>query len=119
MFAAQLKRRDILLRTYVLQDERPDLDGLPHLCTIPRNFGAMVGALKDVSLVISSDSMPAHMAEFLQKPVFVLSPVPNPYWLPLASFQTSAWSLFEDAKSDPSVLDPFVGQIQNTRNRLC
>src|SRR3546814_11698399 len=88
--AAHLKRRDILLRTYVLQDERPDLDGLPHLCTIPRTFGAMVGALKDVTLVISADSMPAHMAEFLQKPVFMLSPVPNPFTLSLQRFQTPA-----------------------------
>lgn len=63
---------------------------------VPRSFDAMRDAVDHCDFVISADSMPAHLAEFLGRPVFVVSPVPNAYWLPLSSFVSGDWVLFGD-----------------------
>ena len=93
---------------YLLEGERPDLEGIgiPYKI-VPRSFKAMCDAVKGCSIVIGADSMPAHIAETYGKPVFVFSPVPNRYWLPLSSFEKDYWALFDD-KSYASQLEIFI-----------
>jgi hypothetical protein len=65
---------------------------------LPRSFVSLCNALRDAALVISADSLPAHLAEYLARPAFVLSPTPNTYWLPPRAFAQSAWSTFNDSR---------------------
>jgi hypothetical protein len=81
-------------------------------CTVPRQFAAMADAIHSVHAVVSADSMPAHMAEYLNRPVFVISPVRNDYWLPLSSFEKERWSLFAEGSTAMDRLSAFLFAIQ-------
>lgn len=93
------------------------LDGESHalhhlrrdIVPVPRNFAAMTVAVKSVDKVVSADSFPAHLAEFCHRPVFVVSPHLNRYWLPLSCTTTSRWMLFDSVKSGSPELDRFIG----------
>lgn len=86
---------------YLLEGERPDITAshLPHV-VIPRTFGALIGAVRECSLVVSADSLPAHLAEREGLPVYVLSPASNEFWLPRSSFVHRNWGLFSDGTPD-------------------
>jgi hypothetical protein len=87
-----------------LAGERLDLpDGAP-VRQIERNFSAVTDAISGSALVVSADSVPAHLAEYFGVPTYVLSPAPNEYWLPRSSFLTRGWSLFCDDRALPSWL---------------
>lgn len=87
-------------RLLLLEGERPDLEtcGLPFQ-RVPRSFAAMAEAIGQASRVVSADSMPAHMAEHFHIPTYVLTPVPNAYWLPPMAFERARWSLFAEAQA--------------------
>lgn len=81
----------------LLEGERPDLENseIPfHI--VARRFADLADAVRSMDMVISADSLPAHLAERSNIPVFVLTPVENSYWLPLSSFEQGYWTLFED-----------------------
>lgn len=81
----------------LLDGESPELEasGLP-FTRVPRDFASLIAAVRGAGRVVSADSMPAHMAEYVGRPVFVYSPVPNRYWLPRSSY-TGGWeALFSD-----------------------
>lgn len=59
-------------------------------------FDRLVDAINQCDIIISADSLPAHISEFFNKPVFILSPVENKYWLPRSSFDFSWYSTFDD-----------------------
>jgi len=83
---------------YVLEGERPDLEGLAQpLQRLPRTFAALVAAVRSVDLVISADSLPAHLAENSGVPVFVVTPTENRYWLPLTAYERNLWARFDQA----------------------
>ena len=105
----QLRRRGREPEVFVLDGEDDPLrgTGLPST-TVPRRFAAMVAAVRSVSAVVSADSMPAHLAEYFDLPVFVVSPVDNAYWLPLSSYRHGQWSLFCDAARTRRALDQFI-----------
>ena len=101
---ANCVRQDIIPVLYTLADERPDIEesDIPHRI-VPKNFRAMVEAISGAGLVISADSMPAHIAERAKRPIFVFSPVPNTYWLPFSAFISDNWALFDtDLANDPA-----------------
>jgi len=97
MILDKARKADIPSTLVLLDGERPDLqtEGL-HCRVIPRSFGALIDAIDGVDRVISADSLPAHLAERAGKPVFVLSPRLNPYWLPLTSLVHDRHALFAD-----------------------
>jgi ADP-heptose:LPS heptosyltransferase len=64
------------------------------VCEIERTFTALIRTLRKVDLVVSADSLSAHLAEYLGIPTYVVTPVPNEYWLPLLAFERQAWCLF-------------------------
>jgi hypothetical protein len=84
----------------VLESEYPELEAtpLPKLI-LPKSFKGMVGCVAESKLVISTDSLPAHIAEVLGLRPVVVSPIDNSYWLPQTTFDTGAWSLFEHGVS--------------------
>jgi len=83
-------------RVFLLAGERPELESaFPDATIVPRNFAAMAEAVRGAGVIISADSLPAHLAEHWQCPVFVVSPVDNRYWLPLSAYEHDRWTLFE------------------------
>ena len=85
--------------------------GLP-VVNVQRRFEAMVQAVRSVGTVISADSMPAHMAEYFGCPVFVVSPVPNHYWLPISCLVTGRWALFDNLGARADLLHRLVLSIE-------
>ena len=81
----------------LLDGESPELEasGLP-FTPVPRDFASLIAAVRGAGRVVSADSMPAHMAEYVGRPVFVYSPVPNRYWLPRSSYAGGWEALFSD-----------------------
>lgn len=96
-----LAERGLVPELFLLDGERPDLEHqFPSARILPRDFGAMKAAVESCDLVVSADSMPAHISEFAGKPVFVFSPVDNSYWLPLSSFEAGHWGLFDQGTGE-------------------
>lgn len=60
-------------------------------------FDRLVEILKTADAVVSADSLPAHLAEYLGIPVFVFTPRPNDYWMPLSSFLAGNFSEFAES----------------------
>lgn len=103
--AAELRQRCIKTSVVVLEGESIDLPAGIHLKKLPRNFAELVAAVKDSDLVISADSLPSHLSEFLDVPVFVSTPSPKPYWLPRSAYLTNGWATFADTQPLRSWLD--------------
>lgn len=103
-------RQGIRPTVFILDGESPNL--VPPsgelLSIVPRRFDAMRNAVCSTDAVISADSMPAHMAEYFGKPIFVMSPVKNEYWLPLSCFLGNRWELFDVFSSNSSKLSSFL-----------
>ncbi len=98
---------------FLLDGERRDLEAaLPQATIVPRRFAAMMAAVERVDAVMSADSMPAHMAEHAGRPVFVLSPVDNRYWLPRSSFESGHWARFAEAYDGHAALDRFLAGLR-------
>jgi hypothetical protein len=79
---------------------------------IERTFQSLISAIVSCDLIVSADSLPAHLAEYYGVPSFVVSPRPNAYWLPLSAFRSGGWCLFEDADGLRTWLDRhFTGRF--------
>ena len=66
-----------------------------------RNFSSLIDAVSGSDLVVTADSLPGHLAEYLDVPAYVVSPKDNLYWLPLSCFTNGGWSRFEDEHAHP------------------
>jgi hypothetical protein len=95
------------IRTTAIRLEGEDVDIPPGLdtLTLPRDFSVLCDTLRRADLVISADSLSAHLGEYHQLPTFVLTPSPNTYWLPPAAFRDSAWARFDDLAAFAPWLD--------------
>jgi len=100
----------------VLLLEGEELDPLPDLPRerVPRNFAALAQAIAGVNAVISADSLPAHLAAYEERPVFVASPVPNLYWLPASTLQEGHWGLFNAQEQLGISLSRFLHTLHRT-----
>lgn len=91
-------------RVFVVEGEMPHLgDASLPVQTMPREFSATIAAVSSAHRVVSADSMTAHLAEYLGKPVFVLSPTLKYYWLPLSSALSERHALFADRPDDTNL----------------
>ncbi|WP_331692060.1 hypothetical protein [Pandoraea sputorum] len=96
------------------------LEGEPHkksdslnVRVIPRRFDALAAAMDDYAGVISADSLPAHLAEYCGVPAFVVSPVPNCYWLPAAAFKNNRWGVFGQRPELFARLECFLDTVRS------
>jgi ADP-heptose:LPS heptosyltransferase len=69
------------------------------------SFSILGDAIKGSDIVISADSLPAHLAEFNSIPTFVLSFKDNHYWLPLSSFLGGFCSNFDNINYENQLLN--------------
>lgn len=91
-----LKSKKIPVSVLILDGELFDIPtGIPVL-RLPRSFDNLVTAIQQCGLVISADSLPSHLSEFFNVPVFVSTPKPKPYWLPRSSYINNGWATFEN-----------------------
>jgi hypothetical protein len=100
----QLERAGLRPEVIALAGETLQVPAGAPLRQIERNFGAVIAAISGCTLVVSADSAPAHLAEYVGVPTYVLTPAPNEYWLPLSSFLTRGWSLFAEDDAMPAWL---------------
>lgn len=97
-------------KLFVLQGDASGDGGRPGAVTIARNFASLLAAINSVDCVVSADSLPAHLAEYFARPVFVASPVPNEYWLPHGCFTRGYWGIFSQEAAFARSLDSFFGE---------
>jgi hypothetical protein len=95
---------------FVLAGDPSPIRDQPWVVTIDRNFQSLANAIKSVDCVISADSLPAHLAEYFERPVFVASRFSNEYWLPHGCFVARHWGLFGSAAELSASLDRFLEQ---------
>jgi len=80
----------------------------PSVVAIPRSFASLGAALRSVDLVISADSLPAHLGEYYSRRVFVASLYPNEFWLPPACFAAGRWGLVHERAAFSRSLNEFL-----------
>jgi hypothetical protein len=90
----QLAAKGIVAHVLLLEGEKVEVPQSVALIRLPRQFSALMASLRETDMVVSADSLPAHIGEHLGKPTFVISPVPNPYWLPRMAFLKGGHGVF-------------------------
>jgi hypothetical protein len=105
-----IARAGLDAKLFILDGDLPPQGDFPCLTNISRNFASLASAIDSVDSVISSDSLPAHLAEYFGRPVFVASPFPNQYWLPYGSFTKGHWGIFGNTTEFSASLDKFLGE---------
>lgn len=98
-YVHELARRNIQTEVVVLEGESIDIPSDVNLRIIPRKFGVLIEEISNSDLVISADSLPSHLSEYLHVPIFVSTPAPKTYWLPRSSYKTTGWATFSDIQS--------------------
>lgn len=92
----ELEKRGIKTCVVLLEGESINLPAGINIKILPRSFYALIAAIKESELVISADSLPSHLSEFLEVPIFVSTPAPKPYWLPRSAYLENGWATFAD-----------------------
>jgi len=70
----------------------PQYDGLDTVWV--DGFDPLVKTIRSADAIVSADSLPGHVAEYFSLPVFVFTPKPNHYWMPLSSFVNENFTNF-------------------------
>jgi ADP-heptose:LPS heptosyltransferase len=103
----QLADRGVAAQVLLLEGELVEVPRSVGLIRLPRQFSALIASLRETDIVVSADSLPAHIGEHLGKPTFVISPAPNPYWLPRAAFLQGGHGVFGDLGNLDTWLEQF------------
>lgn len=97
-----------------LEGENPkELDCLSKRI-IPRRFDVLADALRGYDAIISADSLPAHLAEHMNVPTFVVSPRPNSYWMPPRVLEGLQWGVLTQHTELIKRLNFFLENIKNS-----
>jgi len=96
-------------KLFVLEGDKMSAPPGATLRSIARNFQSLTEAIRSVDKVVSADSLPAHLGEYLARPVFVACPAANEYWLPHRCFQEKRWGNFNRPAELTASLDRFLG----------
>ncbi len=80
----------------VLDGEQIELPSGAPCKRLPKSFSSLIDAVSSADLVVSADSLPAHLGEYFCVPTFVVTPEPNTYWLPDSAFATNGWCTFDE-----------------------
>jgi hypothetical protein len=58
-------------------------------------FDQLAAEVSKADLIVSADSLPAHIAEYFGVPVFMFTPIISGYWVPLSGFKRGFFSGFD------------------------
>lgn len=100
------------IRVFIFEGEELDASVKFPVIKIPKNFSSLMATLNSLAAVVSADSLPAHLSYYLNKPIFVLMPRANLYWLPLSSFVYGYWALFHSFKFSNESFENFLYSIK-------
>lgn len=103
-----LTQHGISAKVLVLEGEESAVPERIPKKIVPRTFSALIDAVRGADIVISADSVAAHLAEYYGLPTFVLTPQFNCYWLPPHAFKDDASATFGDLSPLSSWLQNFV-----------
>lgn len=103
----KLADRGVAAKVLLLEGEQVEVPSSVGLVRVPRQFSTLIAILSETDIVVSADSLPAHIGEYLGKPTFVISPAPNPYWLPRAAFLQGGHGVFGNLGN----LNTWLGQL--------
>lgn len=70
------------------------------LVCVQRKFSSLINAINSVSSAVSVDSLPAHLGELLRRPVYVVTPVDNRYFLPPNAYFMGYWETFKNFSAE-------------------
>jgi hypothetical protein len=108
----RVARAGLDAKLFILDGDLSPRREFPCLVNISRNFESLANAINSVDSVISADSLPAHLAEYFARPVFVASPSPNEYWLPYGCFAAKHWGIFATPPEFTASLDRYLSALQ-------
>ncbi len=93
-----LENREIDCSVITFVGENLDVPLDSNIVVLPRDFGSLISSIKSADLVLSADSLPAHLSFYLNIPVFVFTPIPawTIKWLPLSAYRSKAFADFSD-----------------------
>jgi hypothetical protein len=103
-------RAGLEARLFVLDGDRAATSGSVEVIRIARNFQSLAQAIMSVDCMVSADSLPAHLGEYLAKPVFVAAAYKNEYWLPGGCYVDGRWGLFPDVEAFRMSLGTFLAE---------
>jgi hypothetical protein len=91
-------KKGIRANIVYLEGEKCGLRSGLNVEIIPRSFSALISRVKKSSIVISADSLPAHLCYYFNVPVFVLAPNLDiaRYWVPKSCVSQNAIAEFGD-----------------------
>lgn len=79
-----------------LNNEEIELPLKVKIKSIEPSFIKLREEIKSSDVVIAADSLPAHLADYLGKPTFVLGRQHNKFWLPINSYRFDYVATFDD-----------------------
>jgi hypothetical protein len=100
-------------KLFILEGDLPSTREFPCVVNISRDFASLSDAIKSVDAVVSADSLPAHLAEYFDRPVFVATSAANEYWLPYGCFSKQYWGIFSDTMRFPASIDRFMHRLSS------
>lgn len=68
---------------------------------VARTFASLINEISSSSFVVTADSLPGHLAQFLGIVSYVIVQKPNNYWLPISCYLDNSWSTFSDTSAFP------------------
>jgi len=112
---ADLLSHGIQATVIALEGEAVEVPAAVPMVTLPRRFDALVAAVRATDIVISADSLSAHLGEYHGLPTFVATPTPNRYWLPRSCFVNGHWSSFSEVGTAGCRLHQFISLLTDPR----
>ena len=100
-------------KLYVLEGEPPIFCDIPCTIVAKPSFVDLRQAIEGSRAVISADSLSAHLANYVRRPVFVASPYSKTsYWLPPNTFDNDYWGLFSESRMTMTALERFLASLK-------
>lgn len=102
------------LKIYLFPDQLSRFKEVKNITAISKDFVTLIEHIRAHRIIISADSLPAHLAQYFNIPVFVLTQKNNPYWLPIGSLEKGRYCNFVDIlKETQSSKDKLVKFLMN------
>lgn len=97
---------------YVLKGDSPIFCKVPRTIIAERSFGRLRETIEQSHAVVSSDSLGAHLATYVERPVFIASPYDKTrFWLPPNTADNDYWGLFSEPTKMIDAFDRFLESL--------
>lgn len=99
---------------YSLQNKQSLEYKIPRTIYANPSFNDLRETIQNSCALISADSLSAHLANFISKPVFVTSRYKqSAYWLPSNSLENSFWGIFDEPEIIMQNLERFLASLKS------